>query len=69
MPPRPVLSTPKGKAIDGKEYLQIHQLKEPARTGLVRWLYHHKRPPTPTASAPEGLVDYATFHEFLGKAV
>jgi hypothetical protein len=69
MPPRPVLSSPKGKIIDGKQYLLIHQLKEPARTGLVRWLYHQRRPPTPTAAAPEGLVDYETFYEFLGKAV
>lgn len=69
VPPRPLLSTPKGKVIDGKEYLLIHQLKEPARTGLVRWLYHQKRPPTVTPQAPEGLVEYAIFTEFLDKAV
>jgi len=65
MPPRPLLQSPKGKMIDGKECLLIHQLKDPAKTGLVRWLYHQKRPPIPNSTAPE----YATFHEFLEKAV
>jgi hypothetical protein len=69
MPPRPVLQAPKGKMIDGKECLLIHQLKEPARTGLVRWLYHRKTPPALSPTAPEGIVEYATFHEFLEKAV
>jgi hypothetical protein len=69
MPPRPLLQAPKGKMIDGKECLLIHQLKDPAKTGLVRWLHHQRRPPIPNAAAPEGIVEYATFHEFLEKAV
>ena len=69
MPPRPLLATPKGRMIDGKESLLIHQLREPARTGLVRWLYRKHTPPVPKPNAPEGIVDYATFDEFLKRAV
>jgi hypothetical protein len=69
LPSRPVLLFPKSKLIDGIEYVAIHQIKEPARTGLIRWLYQNHRAPVPKPGAPEGLVDFPTFNEFLNRAV
>jgi hypothetical protein len=69
LPPRPPLLLPKDKLIDGARYVAIHQIKEPARTGLLRWLYQHNRLPIAHASAPEGLALWAVFEEFLRRAV
>jgi hypothetical protein len=69
LPPRPPLVFPKSKQIDGIEYVAIHQIKEPARTGIIRWLYQQNRAPIPELGAPEGRVDFPTFNEFLTRAV
>jgi hypothetical protein len=69
MPPRPVLRAPRARVIDGIEYLDIHKLKEPARTGLIRWLYQQKRRPVASPSAPDGLVEYERYTAFLVEAV
>jgi hypothetical protein len=68
-PSRPPLQLPKDKIIDGKRFIAIHHLKEPARSGLLRWLYRHRRVPVAQAGAPEGLVLWAIFEDFLKHAV
>jgi hypothetical protein len=68
-PPRPPLQLPRDKVIDGKRFIAIHQLKEPARSGLLRWLYRHRRAPVAQAGAPEGLALWAIFEDFLKHAV
>jgi hypothetical protein len=69
MPPRPVLRIPRGRKINEIEYVDVAKLKEPARTGLVRWLYEHHETPMAHPHAGEGLVPYERFMEFLEKAV
>jgi len=68
-PPRPPLLLPKDKVIEGKRFIAIHQLKEPARSGLLRWLFQHRRAPIAQAGAPEGLVLWSIFENFLKHAV
>jgi len=68
-PPRPPLQLPKDKVIEGKRFVAIHQLKEPARSGLLRWLYRHHRAPVAQAGAPEGLVLWSIFEDFLKHAI
>jgi hypothetical protein len=67
MPPRPLLQAPKGKMIDGKECLLIHQLNDPAKTGLVRWLHHQRRPRSRTPRCPKAASSTRHFTSFSRK--
>jgi hypothetical protein len=69
MPRRPPLNIPTTRDVDGQQYVAIHKLIEPARTGLLRWLSENKKSPLAHPTAPEGLAHWNTFQEFLSKAI
>ncbi len=69
MPPRPALCLPTPRLVDGKPYVAVRQLPEPARTGFLRWLHHHSEAPRQMKDAPDGLAPEAMFTLFLQKAV
>jgi hypothetical protein len=69
MPVRPSLNIPTTRTVGGQQYVAIHKLLEPARTGLLRWLARNKRAPIAHPTAPEGLALWETFQDFLSKAI
>lgn len=69
MPPRPALYLPNPRLVDGRPYVPIHQLPEPARTGFLRWLHRCSEPPRLAANAPDGLAPETLYTLFLREAV
>lgn len=72
LPARPTLLLPEvtGDAIvDGKQYLVIDRMKEPARTGFLRWLHRNSEPPTPYPGLRDGLAAPTLFAKFIEVAV
>lgn len=69
LPPRPVLYTPFTLQAGQDAYVPLDTVKEPARTGILRWL--HKRgevtPPQDFLTGP--CISEALFVEFLRRAV
>jgi hypothetical protein len=69
MPPRPPARLPTAEEIDGRLQVAIHKIREPARTGFIRWLYEIDSPPQEYAGMPEGVAPEAHFVKFLETAV
>lgn len=69
LPPRPSLKLPAPDVVDGKPYIAIHRLAEPARTGFERWLHRFSEPPTEMKDAPKGLAPETMFAKFLEECV
>jgi hypothetical protein len=65
LPPRPPLQMPRTEMVGGKKYVPIHRLREPARTGFLRWLHAQGREPDAHADARLGIVSDADFQKFL----
>lgn len=68
MPPRPSLVVPELEK-DGRKYVPLHKLPEPARTGFARWLERNSEPPEKHPNAPEGIAPEPTYALFLRTAV
>lgn len=70
MPPRPPLILPGVPAmVDGKPYVMIHLVREPARTGFLRWLHRSSEPPLAYDGARDGIAPEPMFTKFLQVAV
>lgn len=69
LPSRPALQIPKSREIDGEPMVVIHRLREPARTGFLRWLHKAGRPVKEVAGARDGAASEALFLKFLQEAV
>lgn len=69
MPPRPALCIPDPIEIDGLNYVALHHLVEPARTGFLSWLHRFSEPPTAHESAPLGIAPETMYVRFLQEAV
>lgn len=70
VPPRPVLYVPGGvKLPDGKEYVALGRLADPARIGFARWLERIGTKPMPHECSADGLVDGGLYAKFLQKAI
>jgi hypothetical protein len=69
LPPRPALSLPKPVMLDGAPHLLIHRLREPARSGLLRWLQRQGETPKAVPGASQGAIAEARFLHFLETAL
>lgn len=69
MPPWPMLCVPTPFVVDGLEYVAIHDLVEPARTGFVSWLHKFSEPPVEHESAHMGIAPSTLYDKFLSEAV
>ena len=69
LPPRPALFLPPARMVDGKPYVSIRRLPEPARTGFLRWLQRCSEPPLGAPGAPDGLAPETMYTLFLREAV
>jgi hypothetical protein len=70
MPPRPALRLPAVVTHEGKPYVAIDRLEEPARTGFVRWLHRNSEAPLQLPNLRGGLAAPETmFTKFLRVAV
>jgi len=69
MPARPALCIPAPIEKDGRHYVPIHRLIEPARTGFVSWLLRRNQPPLDHPGAAQGIVHESLYGTFLTEAV
>lgn len=69
LPPRPALCVPSPIHVGGIEYVPVHRLVEPAKTGLLRWLTHIGASVTPHSSTVQGLVPVPLYLRFLSEVV
>lgn len=69
MPPRPALCVPVPIVKDGLNYVALHDLVEPARTGFAGWLHKFSEPPVEHESAPLGIAPETLYVKFLTEAV
>ena len=69
LPARPGLCAPPPVVIDGKPYVQIHQLVEPARTGFRTWLSWFSEPAFEYPGAPLGIAPETLYTKFLCSAI
>lgn len=69
LPPRPGLCIPMPIVENGENYVPIHRLVEPARTGFNRWLFHVGMPPVTHVDAISGMAKEALYVQFLQEAV
>ncbi len=69
LPVRPSLCVPTPVEVDGRRYVPIHRLVEPARTGFVTWLHHSGKPPAEHQGAPQGIAPESLYLKFLSEAV
>lgn len=65
LPPRPPLQMPRTEVIAGVKHVPIHRLKEPARTGFLRWLHAAGRAPIAHPDARLGIALDKDFQKFL----
>lgn len=65
LPPRPPLQMPRTEIVSGTKHVPIHRLREPARTGFLRWLHAQGRAPAAHPGARLGIVPDADFQKFL----
>lgn len=69
LPPRPALCAPSTIEKQGRHYVPIHRLVEPARTGFLHWLNDNEVELEPHASARLGIVEESLYMKFLTEAV
>lgn len=69
LPPRPELCFPIGFDKTGSLQVPVHQLVEPARTGLVNWLTLQGASVQAHPTAPQGVVPAQVYQQFLSVAV
>lgn len=69
MPPRPGLCAPDPLEFEGLNYVPIHMLVEPARTGFLNWLTRYSEQPVAHESAPQGIAPETLYGKFLSEAV
>jgi len=69
MPARPALCTPIPVETDEGSMIPVDLLKEPARTGLYRWMTRRRITPTPVNVIKGDCVTEAQFSEFLARAL
>jgi hypothetical protein len=63
------LSLPKPFDVAGVPHILIHRLREPAKTGIQRWLQHQGDTPKAFEGASLGAIPEARFLEFLETAL
>ncbi|MFO1414909.1 MAG: hypothetical protein U1F10_13565 [Burkholderiales bacterium] len=68
LPPMPGLVFPKVLK-NGKEYVNVCKLPQPARGGLLRWVKSNSEPPEIHRQAPDGIVPMPTYMQFLARVV
>jgi hypothetical protein len=68
-PPVPRQLEPEVETIDGKDYVIVHLLPEPARTGFLRWLDQNDPAIAAPANAPDGLADLELFSLFVHRGI
>lgn len=68
-PERPKLCNPPSLTVDGLEYIQIHQLVEPARTGFQNWLLANSEAPRSYPGARLGIAPKPIYGKFLHVAI
>ena len=69
LPPRPDLCVPPDLEVNGKAYVAIHRLVEPAKTGFTSWLHYNGAPPLNHAGAPLGIAAESLYTRFLKEAI
>lgn len=69
LPKRPDQVLPVRRIVDGKPYVFVHRIAEPARTGFLRWLYRESEPPIAHKDARDGIAPESMFTKFLEVAV
>jgi hypothetical protein len=69
LPARPGLCVPPPVLVEGKPYIQIHQLVEPARTGFRTWLNWFSEPALEHLDAPLGIAPETLYIKFLSSAI
>lgn len=69
LPPRPALCVPTPIQEAGREYVPVHRLVEPAKTGFLRWLDHNGVTVTPHTSTKQGMVPMPQYIQFLSEVV
>lgn len=69
IPPTPQLAVPASITVGDKDYIAIHKLIEPARTGFTRWLTRQSETPIAQEDAPQGLAPATMYAKFLQVAI
>lgn len=69
LPPRPTLYTPIPVQQGGESLVPLETVREPARTGLLRWLHRRGMAPLSVDGITGACVTEAHFVEFLRKVV
>lgn len=69
LPPQPGLCAPPPLVVEGKPYIPIHQLVEPARTGFRTWLSWFSEPAFEYPDAPLGIAPETLYVKFLSSAI
>lgn len=69
LPPRPILCLPDLIEEAGEEYVPIHRLVEPAKTGFVRWVAYNDVSVTLHPQAPQGMALAEMYIQFLTEVV
>ncbi len=69
IPPRPPYRDVKPFIFEGESYIGIGRLKEPARTGLLRWMAREGLPVRHLPDAPSGILAEKTYEQFLRVAL
>lgn len=69
LPARPGLCLPPPITVNAHEYVAIHQLLEPARTGFQLWLKDHSEQPLAHPDVPLGLAPMPIYKHFLSSAI
>ena len=69
LPPRPGLCAPPPVFIEGKPYIRIHQLVEPARSGFRTWLNWFSESAIEYPDAPLGVAPETIYTKFLCTAI
>lgn len=69
MPLRPPLARATAVVRDGRPFVPIHELPEPARTGFLRWAKRNSEPPVIEDSFPDGVAPEPLYATFLAEAV
>ncbi|MDL1861338.1 hypothetical protein FBR04_09950 [Betaproteobacteria bacterium PRO7] len=69
LPPRPALIWPPGIEKNGRSYLSLVHLEEPARTGYLRWLEEQGLHPADDPQEPAAMSPRDWYLRFLNTAV
>jgi hypothetical protein len=69
LPPVPSLYIPDTILVNGKEHVLIEEIREPAKTGFLRWVHRTGMALTKDPAAPAASVHQEVYGRFLQEAV